>query len=116
MRKISLVFAAVALLFSGNLFAAEGATNSNPEEPEVTITYQIKMLLGDNSFNLVNQDQMTATVSFVLNSSKEIVVLSVESENERLESFVKSRLNYKKVEDQDLVEGKTYRVFIRIRA
>lgn len=115
MRKFSLVIAAALLLSAGNVFATEGAPVV--KSPEVKICAQIESLLEEhNGFNLGDSDELSAVVRFMLNDQKEIVVLSVETEDERLENFVKARLNYEKVADQNLKEGKTYRVPIRVRA
>ena len=115
MRKISLVFAAALLLSAGNVFATDGT--SAIENPNVKIGTQIESLLEEhNGYNLGEAEELTALVSFMLNDEKEIIVLSVDTEDERLERFVKARLNYEKVVDQDLKEGKTYKVPVRLRA
>ena len=115
MRKISLVFAAALLLSAGNVFATEGATRV--KSPEAKICSQIESLLEErNGFNLGDSNELYAVVRFMVNDANEIVVLSVETQDERLENFVKARLNYEKVADQNLKEGKTYRVPIRVRA
>ena len=115
MRKISLVVAAAMLLSAGNVFAVEAAPEA--KSPKAKIGTQIESLLEErNGFNLGDSNELSAVVRFMLNEQKEIVVLSVETQDERLENFVKARLNYEKVADQNLKEGKTYRVPIRVRA
>lgn len=87
------------------------------ESVPTEVSTQIRVLLKErNGFNLGEKDEMHAVVRFTLNSEREIVVLSVNTEDERLESFVKARLNYEKVADQNLVEGKIYAVPIRLQA
>ena len=44
------------------------------------------------------------------------MVLSVETENSNVESFVKGRLNYKKVDLAQYVEGRLYTVPVRIKS
>ena len=56
----------------------------------------------------------SAQVRFTLNNEGEIVVLSVDTDNERLESFVKGRLNYKKVEVAGAKEGEMFTIPIKI--
>lgn len=115
MRKVSLALAAALLLSAGNVFAIEGARTA--KSPNVKISSQIESLLEEqNGFNLGDNKELAAVVRFTLNDDKEIVVLSVETKDERLESFVKARLNYEKVADQNLKEGKAYRIPIRVRA
>ena len=107
MRKISLVFLAAVLFTSGNLFATEPAT-----DPSTTLSAQIGELLEDH--RLVIKEELTAMVYFTLNDDKEIVVLSVDTEDEDLEGLVKARLNYEKVELDQYTSGKTYKVPVRI--
>jgi len=115
MKKISFVFAAALLLSAGNVFATEGP--SPFDNPKAKICTQIESLLEEhNGFNLGEADELSAVVRFMLNDDKEIVVLSVDTQDERLERFVKSRLNYEKVADQNLKVGKAYKVPVRVRA
>lgn len=110
MRKFSLILVVLALLTSGSIFANE----FNSTEPSNDLSTQIGILLDENSF--IVEDDLTANVQFTLNDQMEIVVLTVETDNEMLESFVKSRLNYEKVESKEYKVGKTYSVPIRITA
>jgi len=51
---------------------------------------------------------------FTLNDKSEIVVVSVNSDNDIGDSFVKSKLNYKKVKVKTLTPGKMYRLPLKI--
>ena len=115
MKKVSLLLVAAALLISGNVMATEGKVVS-PADPDSKICAQIGDLLDDNRFELKEEGDLTAFVQFTVNDDREIVVLSVDTDNERLEGFVKASLNYQKVADQNLKEGKIYQVPIRITA
>ncbi|GGD56974.1 hypothetical protein [Muriicola marianensis] len=110
MRKLSLVFAAALLLAGGNLFANDSGTI----DPNNELAVQIGDLLKDNNF-VLDEEDLTAKVLFTLNDEKEIVVISVETEDEILEKFVKSRLNYKQVNVVAGKEGKMYTVPVRIQ-
>lgn len=110
MRKLPVVLAAALLLTAGNLFANDSKTI----DPKKDLANQIGQLLDKNSFVLSDHD-LTAEVLFTLNSKKEIVVISVDTEDEDLERFVKSRLNYQTVELASGEEGKMYTVPVRIR-
>lgn len=109
MRKISLVFLAAALLSTGNLLATTPGT-----DPSKSLSAQIGELLEDNRLE-VEQD-LKATVLFTLNEQGEIVVFSVDTEDEALEKWVKARLNYEKVELDQHTAGKMYKVPVRIEA
>lgn len=109
MRKLSYVITAAMLFSAGTLLA-------NPKidrGPEVGLSDQISEMLSDNSFSDSAQD-LVAQVRFTLNDDGEIVVLSVETNSDTLENFIKSRLNYHKVKVSNVKEGKLYTVPVRI--
>jgi hypothetical protein len=111
MRKLSLVFVAAMLLATGNVLA----NDTEGVKPTKSLSTQISKMLSDNSFSEKEND-LTAQVRFTLNSEGEIVVLSVDTAYTRLEGFVKSRLNYKKVDISTIEEGKLYTIPVRISA
>jgi predicted sulfurtransferase len=115
MKKVSLLLVVSALLISGNVLAAEGVPGPK-KKSESKICTQIEGLLEINRFDFQNDSDLTAFVRFTVNSENEIVVLSVETEDERLEGYVKARLNYNKVTDQNVRVGRIYQVPIRITA
>ncbi len=111
MRKISVVLVAAMLLSVGNLFAND---SKNPPAKK-NLSTQIGDLLENNTFVLENND-LTGMVRFTLNDENQIVVLSVDTKDAVLESFVKARLNYQKVDLEKYEEGKMYTVPVRIQA
>ena len=109
MRKFSLVLVAAMLLSAGNVFA----NNVDDADPAKSLSEQISQLLKRNSFE-PDAVEMTAQVRFTLNQQQQIVVLSVDTENAELESFVKQRLNYRGVAFAGFEEGKLYTIPVRI--
>ena len=109
MRKLSLVFVAAMLLATGNILA----NDSIKGDPAKKLSTQIHDLMDDNNFSS-DDVNLTAQVRFTLNNEGEIVVLSVDTDNERLASFVKGRLNYQKVEVAGAIEGKMFTIPIKI--
>lgn len=109
MRKLSVVLVAAMLLSAGNLVANDVTT----VDPLKSLSAQIGNLLKDNNFNR-DAAELTAQVRFTLNDQHEIVVLSVDTDDSVLERFVKSRLNYRKVELDTYKEGKLYTIPVRI--
>jgi len=107
MRKLKVIMVASVLLVGTVLSAATEPvkTINNPSSDE------IGTLLENPEFIVKNE--VSAYVTFMLNSEREIVVLSVKTENEEVEKFVKRRLNYQKV-GATLEQGKEYKVPIRI--
>ncbi|NND16307.1 MAG: hypothetical protein HKN89_08265 [Eudoraea sp.] len=108
MKKFSLFLVAVCLLTAGSLYA----NNEPAKDPKKVLSEQIDVLLDKYAFEV--EDDITAIVKFTLNSDQEIVVLIVDTENDSLEAYVKSRLNYQKVELDNFKEGRTYTVPVRI--
>lgn len=86
----------VALLFG--FTGLISATNTNPtdkKEVKKIITTDVQKLLKDSELALeFNED---AVVKIMINKKNEIVVLSVDTKNDEIDTFVKGRLNYKKV-------------------
>ena len=121
MKRVSLLVFATLLLVSGNAFASKEDPRAGDPSPLETVPSkicdQIELLLEkNNGFYLGDKIEDYAVIRFTLNSEKEIVVLSVNTEDERLEIFVKARLNYEKVADSTLLEGQIYALPIRLRA
>lgn len=111
MRKLSLVVIAAMLLGTGNVLAND-FTKIGPEK---SLSIQISKMLSENNFSELPSD-LTAQVRFTLNNEGEIVVLSVTSQFLNMESFVKQRLNYQKVNLERIEEGKVYTVPVRVKA
>ncbi len=109
MRKLSLVFVAAMLFATGNILANDSVEG----DPAKKLSVQIGELLAKN-YLTDSQVHLTAQVRFTLNNEGEIVVLSVDTENETLESFVKGRLNYKKVDVAGFDEGKIFTIPVRV--
>ena len=112
MRKISFVLIAAMLLTAGSSFANNTPTKN--DKPVKSLTEQIGEILNNNDFT-ENDEGKRAQVLFTLNSDKEIVVLSVDAEENRLlESFIKGRLNYQEVDFSEYEGGKKYTVSVRV--
>jgi len=110
MRTIKTMLLIVALTFSSVLVAS---TNTEDKRTgTVAITEEIGRLLQNPSFAV--DHEITANVTVTLNKNNEFVVLSVETDANYVENFIKSRLNYKEL-PVTLNDGeKTYIVPVRI--
>lgn len=112
MKKWSVLPVAAALLFATSALASEGK-KAEKESPKSTICAAIGQLLEDNNFVLDEQDELNAWVSFTINAEGEIVVLTVRTDNEVVERFIKAKLNYQSAGNSGLLPGGTYEVPIR---
>ena len=112
MRKVSLMLVAALLLSTGSIFANDSKKDPKPSKTQ-NLSEQIGKFLNSNNLKENNLGH-EAQVLFMLNRDKEIVVLSVETDQEVLEGFIKNRLNYQEVAINDFEEGKKYTVSVRI--
>ena len=103
------VFLVALVLFVGTLSSYAAV---DPIVKTKTTSEEIATLLENPGFTV--EDEINATVTFVLNKNNEIVVLSIDCNNLSANSFIKKRLNYKEIKSQ-LVKGKEYNVPVRIR-
>ncbi|MEQ5789568.1 hypothetical protein J4E06_00795 [Muricauda sp. NFXS6] len=111
MRKFKTVSVAFALFATMSAFAIEGKKGTK----ENNLSGQIYEMLKENQFN-ADYKEMTAEVRFIVSEKGELVVLSVETKDEILEGFVKTRLNYQKVELDNVAPGRVYKLPVRITA
>jgi len=95
MKKLNvlLVVSAFVICSVGTIKA-----NTKPIDSKTNLTEEIQDLLKKPSFNIENE--IKASVSFTLNNQGEIVVLSVDSENDIVKVYIKNRLNYQKVKTE----------------
>lgn len=70
-------------------------------------------MLGETIEKLAD-NKIVAEIVFTLNEKSEIVIVSVKSQNQRIDSFVKSKLNYKKVHLKTINEDKIYHMPLTI--
>ena len=104
MKNLKLFILALGL-FSINVSAA----NFHPIKPTDELRIEIVDMIGSNSLNeIMIAGQHEATVLFTVNSKKELIVLSVDTDNVQLESYLKWKLNYKKVHYRPSKIGEIY--------
>ena len=111
MRKFKTITVALALFVTMGAFASEG----KKETKEKSLSGQIYEMLKDNQFN-VDYKELSAEVRFIVTENGELIVLSVKTEDEVLDGFVKNRLNYKKVQLENVAPGRVYELPVRITA
>ena len=90
------------------------AINQSPENDLTSISEEIKELLKRPGF-IVNED-LSAFVTLTFNKDNEIIIVSVESENEEVSNHIKTRLNYKKLSKVITNKQKYYTISIKIES
>ena len=109
MKNLKLIALVLAIGISSISFAAPTKT----ADPKSELREQIVDILGD-TINVLCENDVEAEVVFTLNNKSEIVIVSVNCENGDLDGYIKSKLNYKKVEVTSLNEGQIYRMPLKI--
>ncbi len=103
MKNLKLLFLAIGL-FTINISAA----NLNPIKPTDELRIEIVELIGTNYMNEMQADELGAEVLFTVNNNREIIILSVDSDDHLIESYLKRKLNYKKVNHRPSKNGEIY--------
>jgi enoyl reductase-like protein len=111
MRTIKTLLLVVALTFSSVLVASTNAEDEKGAE-SVAITEEIGRLLESPSFIL--EKDVVANVMLTINKNNEIVVLTVDTDENYLASYIKNRLNYNELPAPFNSEEKTFIVPVRI--
>jgi hypothetical protein len=109
MKKIQTILVAMMLLVGS--FASAAVIPF--KDKKTATTEEIRSLLTDPSFTV--ETDTTAFVTFMLNTEGEMIVLTVDTDNAVVESYVKARLNYHKL-STPLEKGKEYKVPILLKA
>ncbi|MEP0263933.1 hypothetical protein [Dokdonia sp.] len=107
MKNLKMYVVAVLLAVGTTVFANDtNPVNTTPENVATQIAELLK-----NPEMAVEKDIM-AKVTFMVNNNKELVVINVDTQNESVDAFIKSRLNYKKL--NTVPTGKEWVVPVRI--
>ena len=92
-------------------------TNTNTEPAskaaKTILRAEIVQLLG-NHFYEFKTKTLEAQVSVMLNNNNELVVLAVKTDDKNVASFVKIKLNYKKVDVKGIKKGTVFRIPLKM--
>ena len=108
-KTVKMLLLVFAITFSGLVSANTDPDKENP----TTLTEEIATLLDTPKFRVA--DNQVVNVTFILNKSNEIIVLEVDTENYELESYIKSKLNYSKINLDLDTANKTYIIPVRFK-
>lgn len=99
-----LILSVVVTLFLTTAFAAEKPAK-DPVALNDTFKEIAKLLNNYSTFSVLDQE-VVVKVRIAINENNEMVVLSTNSTNEDLNSYIKSTLNYKKLSAEELGDRK----------
>ncbi len=100
-KTLKMLMLIATIAFSSTISASTNLSEK-VDEPNL-ISETVSKLLGRPYFQL-NEDINTKVV-IAINKDKEIVVLSVDTKDKKVENYIKSRLNYKKIPNDVIVDG-----------
>ena len=103
----------VALFLIASTFSSY-ANNTEPSNTKDALRAKIVTLIGDQIPVELTSKTVDAKVSFMINQKNEVVVVSVYSSNKNLDSYIKTKLNYKKVKVTGAKKGEVYTLPLRI--
>ncbi|MEO1012623.1 MAG: hypothetical protein AAFX53_15055 [Bacteroidota bacterium] len=110
MRKLGFVWVAIAILSASSILA----NNPIGDTPVEAMKAQVKELLSSYQADLDQRNSVTATIRFMVNRENEFVVLSVDTKDKYLGHFIKSKLNYRKVNAQGISRGRKYIIPLKV--
>jgi hypothetical protein len=99
--KFILLVSAVFLLNVVTAFA-------NPIKPTDQLREEIVDIIGFSFLDDYEESEYSAEVLFTVNSEQELIVLSVNSESDEAEDYLRDKLNYKKVDHLPSKYGEIY--------
>lgn len=109
MKALKMLVLIVAITFSS---AVSANTEPIEETKPNTVSKSVGELLKNPEFQL-NED-VNAIVNIFINEEDEIVVLSVDTDNEVVEKYIKNRLNYQKLSKEAIGYNKSYKVPVKM--
>ncbi|MFT5761893.1 MAG: putative metalloprotease with PDZ domain [Polaribacter sp.] len=113
MKNLKTIIAVVAIGLL-TVLPTSANTNTAPSKDAKTILRtKIISLLGNHTYDLSDKT-LEAQVSVMLNSQNELVVISVSSDSETAASYVKAKLNYKKITVKGISKGTIYIIPIKL--
>ena len=110
MKNLKLFIATLALVFAVQVSAA----TADPVAPSAQLRAELVDLIGPDCPFELNKNECTAEVLFTVNSSGEIIVISILSENSDAENHIKNKINYKKVSHRTSRPGEMYLLPVRV--
>ncbi|KGL63545.1 hypothetical protein [Polaribacter sp. Hel1_85] len=111
MKTLKTIITVIAISLS-TIFSVT-ATENKPTKSTKTLRTEIVSLLGDN-IPITLKESCKAEISFIINNNNEVVVISVDTKASEFKSFVKQKLNYKKINLKNIKKGEIYIIPVKI--
>jgi hypothetical protein len=109
MKTLKMFLLAVAFTFSTVLSAS---TNPIEKAEPKTVTEAVGDLLKNPDFQLTKD--VDAVVDLIINENDEMVVVSVATDSKAVETYIKDRLNYKKLSKDAIGLNRSFKIPIKL--
>jgi hypothetical protein len=96
------------ILLVSAVFLLSAASFANPIKPTDQLREEIVDIIGFSFLDDYEENEYSAEVLFTVNSDQELIVLSVNSESDEAEDYLRDKLNYKKVDHLPSKYGEIY--------
>lgn len=111
MKNLKSIVAILAISLS-TAFGAY-ANDAEPKKENKELRTEIVKILGDEiPMEFIGSSK--AELSFMINKNNEVVIVSVDSELSAFDSYVKRKLNYKKINTKKVKQGEIYILPVKI--
>ncbi|QTD36821.1 hypothetical protein JL193_11840 [Polaribacter batillariae] len=108
MKKLTIVFLVMVMTTLSAFSNNDNNDNNDKKAKKENVELRTKVVTLLGKYQNTLNEPVEASIKFIVNSKGEIVVLSVETEQESIVNFVKSKLNYQKVSLKNLYKMKTF--------
>jgi len=109
MKNLKVAIAVLAISIASVLPASANNTEPTTKTAKKVLRTEIVNLLGHHEYDL-NYKTLKAEVSVMLNNQSELIVVGITSKHKEVISYVKLKLNYKKVDVKGIKKGTVYRI------
>ena len=113
MKSLKTIIVAITISLSTVFSISALETNPKEAKGKKTLRTELSSFIGNDIPFEINKT-ITAEVSFIINNNNEVVVLSIKSKVSELNSFIKRRLNYKKITVKGIKKGEVYIILNKI--
>jgi hypothetical protein len=111
MKKLASIITIIAISLSTTFSST--AAEKEPSKITKKLRTEIVSMLGDR-IPIILTESSSAEVSFVINNKNEIVIISVDSKVSELNSYIKNKLNYKKIKVKGTIKGQIYKIPLKM--
>lgn len=108
--KTIIAMLSISLLSTFSVAAFDGEPKTTNEK----IREKMVNLIGNKIQMEITEDQLVE-ISFMFNKNNEVVILSINDDNSKLDKLVKNKLNYKTIDVKGIKKGEIYRLPLKLK-